>query len=77
MLLGAGRATKEDVIDEAVGVKVLKKIGDKVTKGDILAKIYTNGKGTKAAIDWILDAYVWSSDEVKPNNIILKVIRGK
>ena len=77
MLLGAGRATKEDVIDEAVGVKVLKKIGDKVTKGDILAKIYTNGKGTKAAIDLILDAFVLSSDEVKPNNIILKVIRGK
>ena len=77
MLLGAGRATKEDIIDEAVGVKVLKKIGDKVKKGDVLAKIYTNGKGTDEAIALVLDAYVLTNEVVKPNQIILKVIRGK
>lgn len=77
MLLGAGRATKDDKIDEAVGVKVLKKIGDKVSKGDILAKIYSNGKGTKEAINLILDAYVLTKEEVLTHNIILDVIRGK
>ena len=30
MLLGAGRATKEDEIDLAVGIVLKKKIGDKV-----------------------------------------------
>jgi pyrimidine-nucleoside phosphorylase len=46
-LLGAGRLTKEDVLDLAVGVDVHKKIGDRVTKGDLLATIYHYDKGLK------------------------------
>lgn len=42
MLLGAGRKTKEDSIDYSVGVKLYVQVGDKVKKGDILAKIYYN-----------------------------------
>jgi pyrimidine-nucleoside phosphorylase len=42
MLLGAGRATKESVIDLAVGLVLRKKIGDKVKKGDSLVTIYSN-----------------------------------
>lgn len=42
MLLGAGRATKEDTIDFAVGVVLKKKVGDKVAKGDVLAQIHAN-----------------------------------
>ncbi|MDT2829192.1 MAG: pyrimidine-nucleoside phosphorylase [Enterococcus viikkiensis] len=44
MLLGAGRKTKEDDIDHAVGIKLHKKIGDKVTKGESLLTIYANSK---------------------------------
>jgi pyrimidine-nucleoside phosphorylase len=42
MLLGAGRATKESVIDLAVGLVLRKKIGDKVKTGDSLVTIYSN-----------------------------------
>jgi pyrimidine-nucleoside phosphorylase len=42
MLLGAGRATKESVIDLAVGLVLRKKIGDKVQNGESLATIYSN-----------------------------------
>ncbi|MBA4537294.1 pyrimidine-nucleoside phosphorylase [Bacillus aquiflavi] len=42
MLLGAGRATKESIIDLAVGLVLNKKIGDYVTKGDSLVTIYSN-----------------------------------
>lgn len=42
MLLGAGRATKEDTIDYAVGIKLHKKVGMAVTKGESLATIYSN-----------------------------------
>jgi pyrimidine-nucleoside phosphorylase len=42
MLLGAGRATKESVIDLAVGLVLRKKIGDQVKKGDSLVTIYSN-----------------------------------
>jgi len=42
MLLGAGRATKESVIDLAVGLVLRKKIGDQVIKGESLVTIYSN-----------------------------------
>ena len=42
MLLGAGRATKEDEIDLAVGIVLTKKIGDPVQKGEPLAIIHSN-----------------------------------
>lgn len=42
MMLGAGRQTKEDSIDHAVGLKLHKKIGDAVKKGESLLTIYSN-----------------------------------
>lgn len=42
--LGAGRETKEDMIDYSAGIKLNKLLGDKVKKGDVLATIYTNEK---------------------------------
>ena len=53
MELGAGRATKESIIDLAVGIKLLKKRGDKVEKEDVLGYIYANDleKANKAKED--------------------------
>ncbi|MCY8024006.1 pyrimidine-nucleoside phosphorylase [Bacillus sonorensis] len=42
MLLGAGRATKEDKIDLAVGIMLRKKVGDAVEKGEPLVTLYAN-----------------------------------
>lgn len=42
MLLGAGRQTKEASIDHSVGLKLHKKVGDKVEKGENLVTIYSN-----------------------------------
>lgn len=42
MILGAGRATKESVIDLAVGLVLRKKIGNQVKKGESLVTIYSN-----------------------------------
>src|SRR3712207_5755898 len=42
MELGAGRATKEDVIDLAVGIVLAKKRGEKVNKGDIRSEEHTS-----------------------------------
>ncbi|ASS62773.1 MULTISPECIES: pyrimidine-nucleoside phosphorylase [Bacillus] len=42
MLLGAGRATKEDEIDLAVGIMLRKKVGDKVEKGEPFVTLYAN-----------------------------------
>lgn len=75
MLLGAGRAVKSDSIDYAVGVVLNKKIGDVVNKGDVIATIYTNNKNTEQAMHKIYEAYQFTSDEVKPINKIIKVVR--
>jgi pyrimidine-nucleoside phosphorylase len=40
LILGAGRARKEDSIDHSAGIKVLKKTGDRVEKGDVIAVTY-------------------------------------
>ncbi|MDQ0089461.1 pyrimidine-nucleoside phosphorylase [Paenibacillus anaericanus] len=42
MLLGAGRATKDSVIDLAVGLMLNKKVGDSVKVGESLVTIHSN-----------------------------------
>lgn len=42
LVIGAGRETKESSIDYSVGIILVKKVGDKVTKGDIIAKVHVN-----------------------------------
>lgn len=42
MHLGAGRETKEDVIDYDAGIILNKKLGDQVSKGDVLMTLYTD-----------------------------------
>jgi len=41
-MLGAGRLTKDDVIDPAVGFIIKKRIGDTIKKGDALFEIHAN-----------------------------------
>ncbi len=40
--LGAGRVNKEDLIDYSVGIYLEKLVGQKVRKGDVLARIYSD-----------------------------------
>ena len=42
--LGAGRVNKEDTIDYGVGIYLEKLVGQKVRKGDVLARIYSDTK---------------------------------
>lgn len=42
MILGAGREKKEDSIDYGAGILLHKKIGDKVSSGDVLATFYSS-----------------------------------
>ena len=47
-ILGAGRETLEDTIDYLAGIVLAKKTGDKVSKGDIIARLYTNDESRVA-----------------------------
>jgi pyrimidine-nucleoside phosphorylase len=42
VLLGGGRAKKEDTVDPAVGIMIHKKVGDRVSTGEALCTVYYN-----------------------------------
>lgn len=56
MMLGAGRETKESIIDFSAGIKLYKKTGDKVEKGDIIAELFTNRDTAETAAERLLNA---------------------
>ncbi len=74
MILGAGRKTKDDNIDLAVGLRVLKKVGDFINKGDILAKVYANTSNIDEVEEIIIKAFELTNDEVQKNTLILDII---
>lgn len=75
MIIGAGRATKEDIIDHAVGIKILKKVGEKVELNEKIAEIYYNdAKNVENSKNMILDAYVISNEKVEGQKAILEII---
>lgn len=55
MILGAGRATKEDVIDLAVGLVLHKKVGDKVEEGESILTIYSNRENVEGVKQKLYD----------------------
>lgn len=74
MIIGAGRATKEDEIDHSVGILVLKKVGDFVKKGEVLAKICYNNIEAGNSEKMILDAYKFSNEKVEKPKIIFEIL---
>ena len=75
MIIGAGRATKEDEVDHAVGLKILKKVGDKIGKDEKIAEIYYNdAKNVEDSKNMILDAYVLQDEKVLEPKAILEII---
>lgn len=69
MMLGAGRKTKEDDIDYAVGLKLHKKIGDTVTKGESLLTIYSNDKEISSVIELLYKNIEIGESAMKPTLI--------
>ncbi|NHM75671.1 pyrimidine-nucleoside phosphorylase [Staphylococcus sp. 11007852] len=73
MMLGAGRQTKEDDIDLAVGLVLHKKIGDKVEKGESLLTIHANQEDVEAVKQKLYDN-ITISDSAETPKLIYKVI---
>ena len=75
MVIGAGRATKEDEVDHAVGLLLKKKVGDKVQVGDLIAEIhYNDSKNIESSKNMILDAFVVGKNKVENIKNILEII---
>lgn len=74
MLLGAGRRTKDDVIDLSVGLYLHKKVGDRVTKGEVLCTIHANDENIRH-IKKIIENSIQISVEKKGKPLIIDVIK--
>ncbi len=72
--LGGGRERKEDAIDHGVGVQLLKKVGDPVREGAILARVFHRaGRGLEESLQGLKEAYrIGQRAEAPP--LILEVV---
>ncbi|OPX83771.1 MAG: Pyrimidine-nucleoside phosphorylase [Pelotomaculum sp. PtaB.Bin104] len=66
MLLGAGRKKKDDLIDFAAGLTIVKKVGDRVDAGDTICLLHTNLAEHREAKNIAASAYSFGGDQ--PNS---------
>ena len=74
--LGAGRLKKEDIIDPKAGIILHAKIGDKVSKGQLIADIYTDDhKKVALANVRLSQAFTFSSKKPAKLKLIKEIIK--
>ena len=77
LALGAGKATKEDVIDHAVGIEVHANVGNEVATGDLLMTVHANDDGRlQAALDLLAGAVEYSAGPVPRLPLFHGVVDG-
>lgn len=75
VILGAGRASKEDKIDFSAGIIIDKKTGDKIKKGEKIATLFTNNETSlQDAEKTYLSALTVSAEEPEEKPLIYKII---
>src|SRR5207342_1962118 len=73
--LGAGRRTKEDSIDHAVGIRCFAKRGDPVERGQPLAEIHARDDASaEEAADQIRPLIEISGESRPPRPIVLETL---
>ena len=72
-IIGAGRLTKDDIIDPSVGLVLSKKIGDYVNVGDELIKVYLSQKDIK--LNDILSCFEISNVKSESTPLIYEILK--
>lgn len=73
---GAGRATKEDIIDFSAGIYINKKAGEAVKQGDVIATVYGDDvKKVKKALEEVENAVRITVEKPEKGKLIKKIIR--
>ena len=76
MKLGAGRETKEDVIDFKAGIELLKKPGTFIEEGDVMAILYTDKKNAiTSAEELVLSAFTFGDSAPEKYSMIYDTVR--
>jgi pyrimidine-nucleoside phosphorylase/thymidine phosphorylase len=74
-MIGAGRSTKEDTVDPAVGVILEVKVGQKIEGGSILCRLYhTSEDNLEEAAELVEDAFRISQQPTEERDLILEVV---
>lgn len=72
-LLGAGRFVKEDRVDQAVGLEILRKVGERVEKGAPLAILHVNDETNLAqAKSLVARAFTIGEGPIAPPPLIVE-----
>lgn len=75
MVLGAGRAKKDDVIDPAVGIVLRRKVGDPVERGEVLAEVHASDRaGAEQAARGVRTAYRIATSSPPPRPLIHEMV---
>jgi pyrimidine-nucleoside phosphorylase len=73
--LGAGRRTKDDAIDHAVGVVCHAKRGSQVAQGDVLAEVHARDEASgQEGVRAVLAAYAFGDEAPREHPILLDVV---
>jgi len=73
--LGAGRGSKDDSVDHAVGIRCLRKRGEAVAEGEPLAEVHARDEDAAArAIADVRAAYVLADEPPTARRIVLDVV---
>ncbi len=75
MQLGGGRATKDSVLDLAVGLVLHKKVGTPVTAGDTLAMIHADSEDIDAIEQAVQQAFTIGPDAPEKAPLIKQIIK--
>lgn len=76
--LGAGRLRKDDKIDPSAGIIFNYKIGDKISKGDVIAEIFSDKKKSILNVEKNFNQLVeFSEKKVNPPKLIKTIIKDE
>ena len=73
--LGAGRRTKDDIIDPKAGIIFYPKIGNQISKNDVIAEVFTDDKSKlEIAKNKILNSLSFSKNKVTKPKLIKRIL---
>lgn len=75
MLLGAGRKKKDDPIDYAAGLTMVKKTGEHVNAGNTICILHSNLDDHEEAEAMVMNAYSFSDSEPGPIHLVYDVVQ--
>ncbi len=70
--IGGGRRAKEDAVDPSVGLRVLRRIGDPVASGDVIAELHLS-RLDRSAEARALEAFTIGDDATAPPLVIERI----